>query len=293
MRKDKLIAVIVGVILLGTILFVVGGKIGIWTEKSGYQSEKRKIKDIPQLEIKKLMGTMLIKPTIKKFENASNYWIYVNGRIVFKKVSPKDDQSSLDPLEILLVPGEYTVEVAVNALSSLTAYDFPIYFRTQQVVIEAGKVAEVEIDVEGARPRWVGYPSLSYKNKTWVELLEIMEDSFKNSTEECQKDPVLLAINEVYRALQQSPPLLSVVYVDMPDYCGNGREFDAQQIRLIVDWLKEKHWRWLPSSNNKPKNRMPGYLSYRYNQIMSKVSSYIRDIDHYKKIARKLDAAGR
>jgi len=34
--------------------------------------------------------------------------------------------------------------------------------------------------------------------------------------------------------------------VALPDHFGGKREFDADQIRTIVDWFYDSHWDWVP-----------------------------------------------
>lgn len=274
MRKTKLAAIIIGTVLVAILIVATT----LWIKRGSDDAKIWRVTEVeepvterPTETMESVVGTLSITPTLEDTKDATNYWIYVNGRIVATRESPQDDPSSLDTFSILLVPGEYTVEVAVPATLGVNNSNFPLEFRKQKVKVEAGKLAEAKIDVKYSSELAMNMGWGGKTGETWGEwyarLLKEVEDTMKNF----QQDPAVIAIKDVYVALQQSPPLRPVVYINMLESCYGGREYDAQQVSRIVDWLKITYWSWFPPwelSQRKVMDNMPATIREKYDQLL-------------------------
>jgi len=126
---------------------------------------------------------------------------------------------------------------------------------------------------------------------TWEEWYNIVAERLNEAIEEYQKDPTVSAINDVFTALQQSPPVRPVVYIDLPKEYGSGREYDARQVREIVAWLTRKTFDRFRPLQPDFLNRMPTNIRQRYEQLKTQVSHHKESIEQFNNIAVKLEQA--
>lgn len=243
-----------------------------------------------EVDIKTLLGTLSFAPKLESRENSSRYWLYVDGRIVTTRASPESHAESLKPVEVLLVPGEYNVEVGTTTPDGDdSGSTFPFEFRSQKVTIQAGHVSRVSLSVE---PMRYGEPTpifaLVDPSSEWFEAWVRRVDS---EIQAFQKDATQQAFLDVFNALRQSPPARASVYINLPAEKGGGREFDADEVRLMVGWLKRHRSRTLSALPADFVARMPDDMRLRYDQVLKAINSYQDYVAQFEEIATKLAAA--
>jgi hypothetical protein len=242
------------------------------------------------VDIKTLLGTLSFKPQLSERTNTSRYWLYVDGRIVATRVSPSSDSNSLNAIEILLVPGEYKVEVGVTTPDAENSRaTFPFVFRSQRVQIVAGQSKRVELNVEAASydDLVAVFPFVEPSSEwfeAWVKRVDDQIQAF-------QKDPTQQAILDVYNMLKESPPVRPSVYINLPAERGGGREFDAEEVRLMVGWLKRYRSDTLAPLPAPFVDRMPEDMRLRYEQVLKVITNYQNYVSQFETIATRLDAA--
>lgn len=246
-------------------------------------------------DIRKLTGTLLITPSWDggDFDVKTNYWLYVNSHIVATKPSPRDAPSSLQPFEILLVPGEYKLEVAIPAPFAESIINFPFNFRAQNIIVEPGKIRKITVNVAYLmNTRLNPHPSrIVSGDMTWEEWYDKVVEKVNGLIKEYKQDQAFLALNDVFIAFQQSPPLSPVVYINLPEQYGGGREYDARQIRKIVTWLRRKSISECCSLDPSFQDRMPTTIRQKFEQLKIQVSLHKESIEQFNNIAVKLEQA--
>jgi hypothetical protein len=242
-----------------------------------------------EVDVKTLLGTLSVRPALDQQAQSSRYWVYVDGRLVDTKAKPESGAGSLQTTEILLLPGEYNVEVGVTLpFPENAGTTFPFAFRSQSVTVAAGKVKSVRLSVAAVdygpltaltafvTPSWEWFDS-------WVRRVDSEIQAF-------QKDQTQIALMEVFSALQQTEPVRPVVYINLPAEKGGGREFDAEQIRLLIAWLKNYRSDPLSPLPSDFVDRMPGEMRARYDQVQTAITQYQNYANQFEAIAKKLEA---
>src|SRR5207302_11093989 len=81
-----------------------------------------------------------------------------------------------------------------------------------------------------------------------------LENEGKGVLQRILEDPVYATLSRLYLEPREFQANLRItgerrtLYVQLPDNkYGGSREFDADQLSVIVDWLTDKHWGWAPS----------------------------------------------
>jgi hypothetical protein len=105
-----------------------------------------------------------------------------------------------------------------------------------------------------------------------------------------QKDQTQIALLEVFNALQQSEPVRPVVYVNLATDRGGGREFDAEQVRLIIAWLKNYRRDPLSPLPAEFVDRMPEDMRARHDQVQNAITNYYNYLNQFDGIPKKLEA---
>ncbi len=287
MNKGRIVAIIV------LLVFLAGGSYWFIRRNRKPPPEEQVTVDKfgKEVDIKTLLGTLSVRPTLEqKADSSPRYWIYIDGRIVATRPNPDSDSNSLNAIDVLLVPGEYNVEVCVTVPNSEdSGSTFPFAFRSKKIRVAAGQVESLPLSVEAKSydeptalspfdtPSWEWF-------EPWVKRVESEVQSF-------QKDPIHLALLEVLNALQQSDPVRPAVYVNLPAERGGGREFDAQQLRLMIAWLKRYRSDPLSPLPADFVDRMPGDVRARYDQVEGVITNYQNYINQFDAIPKKLDSA--
>ncbi len=118
------------------------------------------------------------------------------------------------------------------------------------------------------------------------------------SVEDFQREAVPMASairslesNSVVLALRDadtSPQLRSKVVLNLPEDLGGSRQFDIQQVRLILDYLKQERLGGVPAMLT-----LPGQEDAMrdYDRLVARIEDAKRDIDHFQGIARRMENA--
>jgi hypothetical protein len=239
--------------------------------------------DVPKdttLNIRTLTGELEIKPVVNNQPEASEYWIYIDQTLVHKSGDEKNDLYGLR-----LVPGEYTAEIAVRKYPESTGQVcFPFEFISKKIVITAGEKTSISLPAENSygageiRPDYsTTSPDEYWYNNLSGKLFELDTTWYKK--------PAAVALNDVNIALSVSPPLSDKVFINLPKEYGAGRQFDAVQVRLLIDWLKHDLWDWFPAAPYE----MPDYIRQKYDYLENLVGREKAAIDRLNEIAIKLE----
>lgn len=286
MKKGRILVV------LALALLVVGGGIYWFVNKSRPPQAGEEVsvdRFGREVDVKTLLGTLSIRPAGPPQPTSSRYWVYIDGRIVDTKAAAESGSGSPQGTDILLLPGEYNVEVGVTLPNPETAGStFPFAFRAQKITVEAGQVTSVRLSVE-ARD-YDSPTALSPFITTSWEWFDSWVSRVDSEIQSFQKDQTQIALLEVFNALQQSEPVRPAVYINLSADRGGGREFDAEQIRLIIGWLKNYRSDPLSPLPGEVVNRMPADIRARYDQVENAITTYYKYLDQFEAIAKKLEA---
>jgi hypothetical protein len=127
--------------------------------------------------------------------------------------------------------------------------EFPYRVESRKVQIKAGEFTSVKLPlaflfqgVPGGKPEYDKFFQCDMAGLTGLEARA--EQAQKNLL----ADPVYQSLSE----LATTPPGRPTVVVNTgAEGCGT-REFDADQVRVLVDWLILKHWGWEPQEIQSP-----------------------------------------
>jgi len=257
------------------------------------RSHTRREVDRPNaaLTLRPTMGSLLLTPTMKNGSNTSAYWVYINQHIVAVKPDPAEDRESLSPMSFNLFPKDYTVEIATMVPDEKTN-DFPIVFSSYYVSVEPGQTTSISVAIGVPISQGARTTTGMTEQDASVEYLKELFGSVNKRLEEYRADPAALAVQDAYIALAQSPPVTAVVYINMPDEYGGGREYDPVQVRAIVSWLDFKFWGWFDAAafRSEP-SRIPEALRPQFDELASQVQQLRLSIRNYNRIAEKLEQA--
>ena len=280
--------------VLPAALVLVTGSFGC--EQSPDKEQRKSLDDGPA-QVRDLLGTLSIDPEPKDREKAVGHWIYVDRRIVARRPRASDDPASLEPFELLVVPGDYTVWIVVtNAHSEPDFINFPLEYRVYKVSVNAGETTTVQADVRRSwdmtQPGWYSGTKLVRvaEGTTWEQWIEKVVEGVEGAWKRYQENPDARVMNDAYVALQQSPPLRPVVYLDFPEGArGHAAEYDAEQVRLITGWLKRDTWCWFRPLDKKFLEQMPRATREKLDQVKAQVARYQGAIDRLNDIAKNLE----
>ena len=150
--------------------------------------------------------------------------------------------------------------------------------------VVAGATARVEPPIPKTTSQFLtrALPFVSGDSLKWVE--ERLHGVEKTIVQ-YQSDPIVLELNSLREEFLASPPSEPVAYVRLPAAHGGPRELDARQVRMIVEWLKQKHWGWFPDGAvlTEPD---PARL---YTDLKKKVALYRKQVDRLAVVADALE----
>jgi hypothetical protein len=175
---------------------------------------------------------------------------YQLGRVAKQDPLVYDQAGLLDAkdITIALQPGNHKVEVAVRVQvfaaepppNGRTIRPFPFVFHKWEVAIAAGQSRVLAGDVR-VPLMWNGMERDRKELYSEAEANQAISDAQQRAAS-LKSDTVYVLLKETLAMLQQHPPTRPVVVLALDATCGGSREFDADQIRLLVDWLWDKWW---------------------------------------------------
>lgn len=227
-----------------------------------------------RLSLLPLTGTLIVKPIMNVDETSEDYWIYIDRVLV------QAGHFSMEPFQVQLLPGHYSVEVAISDNSSINI-DFPFTFQSSEARVVAEDTATVELVIDQRSAESVALGFLSYSYDTWDDWYNRLRSRTNATLTDLQSHKVILALNDVMTI----QPLNNSIYLNLPDAYGGGREFDSRQVRIIVEWLQIEAWSWFPDLPY----GAPEEVSRAYGDLSSVVGQSKNAIAQYSHIAQKLE----
>jgi hypothetical protein len=197
------------------------------------------------------------------------YTIYMDGRILarFDGEAPSRRQN---PRRLRLPAGRHRVDAAITLGTRPMDVHFPFRFRSAEVVVPAGGVAAVTLDVqtgyEGAMAL-SGYPEEG-PSASWFEgwLQSVRETRGRVS-----EDPVAAALMEAGHRSDWPASAKGRVWLELPQDFGGAREYDADQVRMIAAWLQRYHWSWASRLPDDFVRRMSGEMRAEYESVLEQI----------------------
>lgn len=231
------------------------------------------------LSIKALTGTLNIVLD-DQGTRKDGYWLYINQTLMETGWTDGNNQQRV---QLVLMPGEYEVEVAVARNIAQTIDCFPFVFMRQTVTVSQGEITNVPltINVENCALAAAAYQPFQPDEEWYNSLL----NKVKETDRAYGQNRVALALNQALNAFIIYPPVSDKVFIDLPEQYGGGREFNAAQIRKIVAWLLHELWDWFPSS---PANMNDPVLS-GFTELEKQVEAQKKEISGLNKIAEQLE----
>jgi hypothetical protein len=235
------------------------------------------------LSLRHLTGTVTIVP-VSKSQSPQDYWLYLNGNIVDKYISNGNASGALKKTDLVLLPGQYKVEVVV-----VNGLGFPYSVRKEEIAVSAGENKSIKMNVSN---EYGGMASLLFsmpESVSWDEWIEALRKNVVAAQDTFRTSAIINTFNRTYYNLANSPPQSKNVYISLPEeYCG-AREYDAVQIRKIIAWIKEEYINWFLPKRNYP--NMPSEIELQYDRLQSVMTALENYCNDLNKIADKLDKA--
>lgn len=233
--------------------------------------------------------TDVLPRNVMKARTGKNSWVIMDEGVSVRieagrVVQIRDDyrKSLYREVKVEVSPGRHTAEL-VLAHTGNDPDLFPLAIGKEQVSVLSGATARVKPPVIGTNTARFVWPAIKFPNNLmWVEQqLRRVEKTIV----QYQGDPIVQELNALREEILASPPSEPVAYVALPASCGGPRELDARQVRMIVDWLKRKHWQWFPNVAGVTVGD-PGGL---FMNLRSKVALYRARIDGLTVVAEALE----
>jgi hypothetical protein len=260
---------------------------------------------------------------LKTKDSSDNRLLLAAQSGVTMVVVPPAGEASFPKVELLLeeinVPatsGEHKVEVAYRTLvvdrHGEQVAAFPYRLKAGRHAVKAGETTPIrckfdrlfEVSPNLRQPEWLrinleGGVGFDGSQMTWLEneakkvLQGILEDPVYATLSRLYLDPNEFRANLRLRGERQA------LYVQLPEHkYGGPREFDADQLRAIVEWLTDKHWGWAPTGVT-PKPALVGTEEgRRYPQLEARarvlerlIAMSKQDLQRLKGLPARLQAA--
>jgi hypothetical protein len=193
---------------------------------------------------------------------ADGFWWYMDGRLV---PPPPFTSNSLDAVSLELEPGSHLVEISYVSTHELDAVGRggplvvgtggggerpPLIFSGQHVKLEGGKDATGGFVV----PEWDKYvlpPPWPPQGLRFDTIERDLADGMARANrqlETCRTDLLVAALATTYDDFRKpgGAPKRRVCHVRLPETHGGPRELNAQQVRILVQWLDDTYWGWYP-----------------------------------------------
>ena len=122
------------------------------------------------------------------------------------------------------------------------------------------------------------------------KLIADMRSEFEATVKAYNGDAVSTALNQVLQSLLQTPPGKPRIYVNLPESVGGGREFDIQQINLIIDEL-DAEYKFAPIEANSPLYTAPAPTPDLAKTLSLQIDKHNKQIDNLRQISRALEQA--
>jgi len=172
------------------------------------------------------------------------------------------DHNEVEEVRVSLQPGEHMIELACRTVAVNLNYGedtndvdrvlgfipvFPYRFQGKRLQIHSGEQATLTFDVP---PPWFGVRQKRLQERGGQVIEDIsqirhLNNRFNEVLHQMREDPVYAILSGIQSTKHPAQSRSSVV-VALPDHFGGKREFDADQIRTIVDWFYDSHWDWVP-----------------------------------------------
>ena len=235
------------------------------------------------LSLRHLTGTVTIVP-VSKSQRTPDYWVYLNGNIVDKYISNENATGALKKTDLVLLPGQYKVEVVV-----VNGYGFCYSVRKEEIAVSAGENKSIEMNI--SNQYGVGYSMFGsmLSGGSWDAWIEDLRKSVVMAQDTFRTGAIINALSRTNYNLANSPPQSKNVYISFPEeYCG-AREYDAVQVRKIIAWIKEEYINWFQPKTTYP--NMPSEIELQYDRLQSVMTALENYCNDLNKIADKLDKA--
>lgn len=212
------------------------------------------------------------------------YWIYVNGKIVATRPMGSGPFNTMNPYQLRLNPGRYTVEIAV-ATRGVPDVVFPFTFSNRdpanprhvtgddQAEVRSGEVTTFVVERL--------YEWFSANARAAIpddEPIGPVRERESSNVTSCTQSDVYRELSAALTALSVNPPVDPVVRLDLAREHGGNREFDATEVRLLVYWLAQQCY---------PDNALVERVA------QSRASAGTRDADAWSELASSLNRGKR
>ena len=195
------------------------------------------------LDLKAVTGKLKLTYTSQQNNQPFDFWIYINEVLKFKSNTASSNGTGM--IETNLLPGKYSIEIAVeNMPSSGLMFCFPFEFTTQEVEIKGGESTEVNLPVAASVSNctFLYNNSIDYNDRNWYPAaLQKIDDI----SQQWRFRPIASELYTTYVALESNPPHSNKIFINLPVEYGGGREFEANQVRLLIEFIKHDLWDWL------------------------------------------------
>lgn len=231
------------------------------------------------LQLRNLTGVLSVSP-VETSGSRTDYWIYVNGTLIEKNTAVSG-AGSLKPVDITLLPGEYNLEVLNRS------FGYPFHRTKKTAMVKAGETTNVTMDISYYNGGAVSLRFSTLDGGTWEEWLNDLRKNVKVAQDSISYAAIVTTLNETRYALASSPPQSKAVFINLPEEYGGGREYDSEQVRKIIEWIKTEYVHWFPIKTNYP--QMPTEVIAQFDQLDAVMTNLKKYVEGLNSIADKLD----
>jgi hypothetical protein len=217
-----------------------------------------------------------------------------------------------EEIQVALPPGVSKIELSYRAVVVNVNPDidprrelaviplFPYRIESKQSQIESGKHSELSFDVPAP---WCAdsqkWPRESGDLRSNAALRQLT-DRFNDTLDRMRRDPtysILSALQTTSLGVRTSWPAVVIAFPD--GTFGGKRQYDADQIRTIVDWFYDFHWSWVPerieigpilaSKDPEADRKLDQQMKEGILKLKDSLDEARKEVHAFKNIAARLD----
>jgi hypothetical protein len=173
-------------------------------------------------------------------------WLYIRKKIYKDFTSPTVAVTGKSDETFSLEPGNHLVELGYLTRWAPDSFPFPLGFQSKEIKIEPDKTCQVAFEIPGSN--LIPHGKKAYEGLGIVlppllpddngKFLKGLIDRLNSRIHGYTDDKVRGALVKAYDQRRRDSPKRPLIFVPLPETAGGGRELDAQQVDLIVEWLK-------------------------------------------------------
>jgi hypothetical protein len=175
------------------------------------------------------LGTLVITP--QALTSGQKYWLYINKDLIQAPPEAQPRPTVRDKVE-----GDLSYDITLMTLG-LTGKWFPFVFATTHVFVQNGATTTVSIAPQPGTAGAAEDQGFAAEPRCNSSLVEFVNDRRRSYL----ADPGVKALYDVLASFVTNKPLFSSQYIDFPDELGGPRQYNADQVDILINAVDNKY----------------------------------------------------